>query len=265
MYNYKAGFVGAGNMGSSLANAICKNCGGNNVIISCKGLDNAKKIAKKLGCNYGTSDEVVKNSKFVFLGVKPQNIKIVAMDLKDAFNENKECIIVSMIAGVTIDKLESLFGKRKIIRIMPNTSTVIGEGMTLMCSNSLATEELKEFEEIMSMSGAVDSIPEELIDAGTAVSGCGPAFVYMFIDALAEGGIKCGLTKDKALKYASQALLGSAKMVLETGINPDDLKNAVCSPGGSTIEGVHKLEKGNFKDITMDAVLSSYQKTKKLG
>jgi len=117
----------------------------------------------------------------------------------------------------------------------------------------------------MSMSGQLDEIPENLIDAATAVSGCGPAFVYMFIEALADGGVKCGLSRDKAIKYAAQTLLGSAKMVLETGRHPEELKDAVCSPGGSTIAGVHSLEKGAFRSCVIDSVEESYKKTQKLG
>ena len=266
MFKYKTGFVGAGNMGGSLANAVCKKCGGDNVIISCKDIDEAKEVADRLSCNYGTSDEIVLNSKFVFLGIKPQGITEVAEQLKANFDKNEDCIIVSMLAGVTTDTLAELFGDKKIIRIMPNTPAAVGEGMILMCSNSKVTEEdMAEFEDMMSMCGKLDRIPENLIDAGTAVSGCGPAFVYMFIDALADGGVKCGLSREKAVKYAAQTLIGSANMVLETGKHPDDLKIAVCSPGGSTIEGVKSLENDKFKDAVIRGVEASYNKTKKLG
>ena len=266
MKKYKAGFVGAGNMGGALAQAVCNKMGGENVIVSCRNIDKAKKISDILGCNYGTSADVVKASKFVFLGVKPQMISEIADDLKSAFNQNYECIIVSMLAGVTTDTLKGLFGDKKIIRIMPNTPTAAGEGMTLVTSNTKVTEDdIAEFKDLMSMSGTLDVIPEKLIDAATAVSGCGPAFVYMFIEALADGGVKCGLPREKAVKYAAQTLLGSAKMVLETGRHPEELKDAVCSPGGSTIAGVHSLEKGAFRNAAMDAVEASYKKTQKLG
>lgn len=266
MLKYKTGFVGAGNMGGSLADAVCKKCGGENVIISCKSIDKAKEVAGRLSCNYGTSDEVVLNSKFVFLGVKPQGIAEVAEQLSADFDKNDNCIIVSMLAGVTTDTLGNLFGDKKIIRIMPNTPAAVGESMILVCSNYKVTEEdMKDFEDMMSMSGKVDRIPENLIDAGTAVSGCGPAFVYMFIDALADGGVKCGLSREQAVKYAAQTLIGSANMVLETGTHPDELKNNVCSPGGSTIEGVHSLENDDFKEVVIRAVEASFNKTKKLG
>ena len=266
MFKYKAGFVGAGNMGGALAQAVCKKIGGENVIVSCKTPEEADAVSKRLGCKNGTADEVVKSSEFVFLAVKPQMISDVANELKNALNENSECIIVSMLAGVTTDTLGEYFGNRKIIRIMPNTPATVGEGMMLVSGNKNVTDwDIAAFKDLMSMSGELDDIPENLIDAATAVSGCGPAFVYMFIEALADGGVKCGLSRDKAIKYAAQTLLGSAKMVLETGRHPEELKDAVCSPGGSTIAGVHSLEKGAFRSSAIDAVEAAYKKTQKLG
>ncbi len=266
MFKYKAGFVGAGNMGGALAQAVCKKIGGENVIVSCKTTEEADEVSKRLGCKNGTADEVVKSSEFVFLAVKPQMISDVANELKNALNENSECIIVSMLAGVTTDTLGEYFGNRKIIRIMPNTPATVGEGMMLVSGNKNVTDwDIAAFKDLMSMSGELDDIPENLIDAATAVSGCGPAFVYMFIEALADGGVKCGLSRDKAIKYAAQTLLGSAKMVLETGRHPEELKDAVCSPGGSTIAGVHSLEKGAFRSSAIDAVEAAYKKTQKLG
>ena len=266
MYKYTAGFVGAGNMGGALAQAVCKKIDGENVIVSCKTTEEADAVSKRLGCKNGTAEDVVKSSEFVFLAIKPQMINDVAKDLKNAFDENKDCIIVSMLAGVTTDTLKEYFGNRKIIRIMPNTPAMVGEGMMLVSGNKNVGEgDISKFKDIMSMSGKLDEIPESLIDAATAVSGCGPAFVYMFIEALADGGVKCGLAREKAIKYAAQTLLGSAKMVLETGRHPEELKDAVCSPGGSTIAGVHSLEKGAFRNSAIDAVEASYKKTQKLG
>lgn len=266
MIKYTAGFVGAGNMGGALAQAVCKKIGGENVIISCKTAEEADTVSKKLGCKNGTADDVVKGAEFVFLAVKPQVISEVADELKASFDENSECTIVSMLAGVTTDTLKDYFGDRKIIRIMPNTPATVGEGMMLVSGNKNVTEDdIAKFKDLMSMSGELDEIPENLIDAATAVSGCGPAFVYMFIEALADGGVKCGLPREKAVKYAAQTLLGSAKMVLETGRHPEELKDAVCSPGGSTIAGVHSLEKGAFRNAAIDAVEAAYNKTQKLG
>ena len=266
MFKYKAGFVGAGNMGGALAQAVCKKVSGEKVIVSCKTTEESQAVSKRLGCKNGTAEDVAKSSEFVFLAVKPQMISDVAKEIKNALDENSECIIVSMLAGVTTDTLNEYFGNRKIIRIMPNTPATVGEGMMLVTGNKNITDwDIAAFKDLMSMSGELDDIPENLIDAATAVSGCGPAFVYMFIEAMADGGVKCGLSREKAIKYAAQTLLGSAKMVLETGRHPEELKDAVCSPGGSTIAGVHSLEKSAFRNAAIDAVEASYKKTQKLG
>ncbi len=266
MNKFKAGFVGAGNMGGALAQAVCSKIGKENVIVSCKTIEEATKVSAELGCSNGSAEETAKSADFVFLAVKPQMLAEVSEQLKNALAENKDAVIISMLAGVTTDTLMEYFGNRKIIRIMPNTPAAVGEGMMLVSPNKNITEnDISEFKSIMSMSGQLDEIPEKLIDAATAVSGCGPAYVYMFIEALADGGVKCGLSRDKAIKYAAQTLLGSAKTVMETGRHPEELKDAVCSPGGSTIAGVHALEKGSFRSSVMDAVEAAYKKTQKLG
>ena len=172
-----------------------------------------------------------------------------------------------MIAGVSLDTLGQLLGAgKKIIRIMPNTACAVGQGVLLVCANANVTaQELAEFEEMMEHSGVVDRIDEKLIDAASAVSGCGPAYAYMFIEALADGGVKCGLPRAKAIRYAAQMLLGSAEMVLQSGKHPELLKDEVCSPGGSTIAGVAALEEHGFRSACIDAVDAAYEKTKKLG
>ena len=266
MYKYTAGFIGAGNMGGALAEAACGAIDPGKVIVSCKTESHAVEIAHRLKCDSGSAADVVRNSKFVFLGVKPQAFREVADELSSDFGLS-ECIIVSMLAGVSIDTLEDVFGKdRKIIRIMPNTPCSVGNGVMLLSKNSrVSDEDLEEFKNLMSKSGVIDEIPEKFIDAASAVSGCGPAFAYMFIEALADGGVKCGLPRKNALYYAAHMLIGSAEMVLKTGKHPEELKDAVCSPGGSTIEGVHALESGAFRCSAIDAVESAYIKTKELG
>ena len=149
---------------------------------------------------------------------------------------------------------------------MPNTPAAIGQGMILYTANDLVTEaDEADFLNLMKEAGAFDRLPEQLIDAGSALSGCGPAFVYLFIEALADGGVKCGLPRDKALCYAAQTVSGAAQMVLTDGRHPGALKDAVCSPGGSTIEGVHALEDGAFRGAVMDAVAAAFKRTKELG
>ena len=177
-----------------------------------------------------------------------------------------ECVLVSMLAGVTLERLEALFPGKRILRIMPNTPCAVGSGMLFLCRGSLAAEQDAEaFRQLMACAGRIDEIPEKWMDAASAVAGCGPAFAYMFVQALADGGVECGLPRAKATEYAAQMLLGSAQMVLQTGAHPEKLKDDVCSPGGSTIAGVHALENAAFRAACMDAVTAAYERTKGLG
>ena len=152
-----------------------------------------------------------------------------------------------------------------MIRIMPNTPVAVGEGMILYDANSTVTDEqIRVFLEGLSAAGCLDRIPERLIDAAGSLSGCGPAFVYLFAEALADGGVECGVPRDKAQLYAAQTLLGAAEMLLATGKHPGELKDAVCSPGGTTIAGVHALENGAFRATVSNAVTAAFEKTAKL-
>ena len=193
-------------------------------------------------------------------------LRSVVQSLEKPLHE-ADTVFVSMIAGVSLDTLGQLLGAdKKMIRIMPNTACAVGQGVLLVCANANVTaQELAEFEEMMEHSGVVDRIDEKLIDAASAVSGCGPAYAYMFIEALADGGVKCGLPRAKVIRYAAQMLLGSAEMVLQSGKHPELLKDDVCSPGGSTIAGVAALEEHGFRSACIDAVDAAYEKTKKLG
>ena len=168
-----------------------------------------------------------------------------------------------MAAGLTIESIRQMAGgDYPVIRIMPNTPASIGEGMILYAVGSGVPEDAVEiFLADMSGAGKFSLLPEHLIDAGSAVSGCGPAFVDLFIEALADGGVACGLPRAKALEFAAQMVLGSAKLVLETGKHPGELKDAVCSPGGTTIQGVRVLEEQGFRAAAMDAVIAAYEKT----
>ena len=268
MSKYKVGFIGCGNMGFALAKAASKVIGGKEIILSAKELAEAEEKAKLISSSFGERGDVLKDAKFIFLAVKPQNLGDVAEEIKVALEKRDDApVIISMLAGVSINTLaEKISNSAKIIRIMPNTPVMVEEGVILMSANENVTEDEKEeFKNIMAKSGTIDEIAEKLIDAGTAVSGCGPAFCYMFLDALADGGVDLGIPKDKALLYAAKTLLGSAKMVLETGESPSVLKDRVTSPGGSTIEGVRALEEGAFRGTAINAVVKAYEKTKKLG
>ena len=157
-------------------------------------------------------------------------------------------------------------GEYPVIRVMPNTPVSVGGGMVLYdATEDLSYNEMEQFREAMKAAGALDRIPEKLMDAGSAVSGCGPAFACMFAEALADGGVACGLPRDKALTYAAQMMLGTAQLILQSGQHPGALKDAVCSPGGSTIRGVLELENSGFRGAVSRAVQQAYERTVELG
>ena len=262
---YEAGFIGAGNMGGALAQAAAKAVGAENLILTCKTQEHTLAAAARLGCASGCAQEIVKNSRFVFLGIKPQMLAETAQTLRTALAD-ADCVLVSMLAGVSLARLEGTFPGTRILRIMPNTPCAVGSGMILLCCGSLATaRDAEEFRILMAHAGRIDEIPERLMDAASAITGCGPAFAYMFVQALADGGVACGIPRAKAAEYAAQMLLGSAQMVLATGAHPEKLKDNVCSPGGSTIAGVQALENAAFRAACMRAVEAAFEKTQKLG
>ena len=251
MMKYEAGFIGAGNMGGALASAAARQVTGEQIAVACSSPARSAAAAERLGCQAAAPEEILSSSKFVFLGVKPQMIDGVVQSLAAPIAAS-ESIFVSMLAGVQLERLTRLLGAdKKIIRILPNTACAVGKGVVLYCANGNV--------------GIVDPISEGLIDAGCAITGCGPAFAYMFIEALADGGVKCGLPRAKAIRYAAQMLSGSAEMVLQSGKHPEQLKDDVCSPGGSTIAGVDALEQHGFRGGCIAAVDAAFEKTRQLG
>ena len=261
----KVGFIGAGNMGGAIARAVSQ-VSSIEVYISDNDKEKSLALCKKLNASDSDNITISRFCDYIFIGVKPAYVESVAKECEDALSENVGAVIISMAAGVSTDSLTEYFGKREIIRIMPNTPISVGKGLTTYATNKYVTEKSEAgFHKIMSKSGKLDKLPENLIDAACAVAGCGPAFVYMFIDALADGAVECGLSRDKALTYAASTLAGAAEMVISTGEHPAKLKDAVCSPGGSTIEGVHALEESGFRSAAINAVVKAYEKTKKLG
>ena len=249
-------------MGSALASAAQR--AGAEVFIYDKDIKKANEVAEKIGAVFAETDEILK-CDYIFLAVKPNIVPIVCGEIGQKLWDG---VLVSMAAGVSIWNLEVALDPdrvgctKKIIRIMPNTPVLCGKGMTVFCVNDYVTEEEKQgFINLMSESGRLDEIPEGQIDAASAVSGCGPAFVYMFIEALADGGVECGLSREQALRFACETVKGAAETVLFTGAHPEALKDAVCSPGGTTISGVHALEEGAFRATSANAVLEAYKKT----
>lgn len=264
----KIGFIGCGNMGGALARAAIKSLGAENIFVY--DIDTAKvnAFADETDANVSDIDYIVLNCDYIFLGVKPQMLKTLFEKIAPVIDDRiTDFVLVSMAAGVSLSSLNAMAQQDcSIIRIMPNMPASIGEGMILYTANDYTTaEEIDGFCSVMEYAGILDKIDEEKIDAASAVSGCGPAFVFMFCEALADGAVACGLPRDKALLYAAQTLAGSAEMLMKTGEHPGKLKDSVCSPAGSTIEGVNALENGGFRASVMDAVRSSFERTVELG
>lgn len=257
----KYGFIGCGNMGGAIATALSNST--KSILLANRTHKKAELLAKKLGLSSGTNEEAAGSCEFVFLGVKPQMAEDVLLSIKDTLTKNKP-VLVSMLAGTSIQKLEALTGgELPIIRILPNTPVAVGKGIVLYCRSKNVTEEkMNEFLSDMSPCGFLDEISESLIDAGSCLSGCAPAFMYMFISALSDGAVAAGLPRSKALTYAAMTMAGSAELVLKSGKHPEQLKDEVCSPGGTTIMGVKALEEGGFRDCAMSAILAAYNKTK---
>ena len=257
----KYGFIGCGNMGGALATAAAKAVGGASLLLADADTAKANALAERLGARVATNEEIAKNCDYIILGVKPQMMEVVLGNLPI---EN-EPIMVSMAAGLSIDTLKKMC-KRDLswIRMMPNMPVAVGEGTILYTSKADAAA-TKGFCALFEKAGKLFAIEEKLIDAGSALSGCGPAFVFLFIEALADGAVKCGMPRAQAEQLAANTVLGSAKMALESDQHPGALKDAVCSPGGSTIEGVASLERYAFRAAVMEAVESAFERTKELG
>ena len=263
----KIGFIGTGNMGGALASAAARS-GEVEVLLANRTKAKAETLAERIGAVVSSNEIIAREADHIFLGVKPQMIVDVLKGIAPALKERKSApVLISMVTGPDIARIQELAGgDYPVIRIMPNTPSAVGQGLMLVSANDRVTaEELAAFKALMAESGLLDDLPEHLIDAASAVSGCGPAYAYMFVEALADGAVKCGVPRAKAMRYAAQMLLGSASLLLETGEHPGALKDAVCSPGGSTIAGVAALEDRGFRGAAIAAVEAAYRRTKELG
>jgi pyrroline-5-carboxylate reductase len=225
----------------------------------------AESLARELGCVYGSAQLVARCDR-IFLAVKPQMMRQALAPLQAVLADRKP-LLITMAAGLTTQQIEEMAGtKLPVIRIMPNTPVSVGKGMTQYCANELVDKStLDSFLSDLRYTGRLDCLPQSLIDAASALSGCGPAYMYMFLEALADGAVECGVPRAKAMEYAAATMAGAAEMVLQTGLHPGALKDAVCSPGGSTIAGVHALEKSGLRAAAMDCVTAACAKSKQLG
>ena len=264
---YKVGFIGCGNMASAIIGGLIKNnCVNKEEIIAADAFEAAlKKASTNLGI-HTTSDnvEVAKNSDVLFLSVKPQYYEEVIAGIKDSIKE--EQIIVTIAPGKTLSWLSERLGSdKKIVRTMPNTPALVGEGITGVCKNNLVSD--NEFEyvlKLLSSFGLAEAIPESLMDVCVSVSGSSPAYVFMFIEAMADAAVADGMPRAQAYKFAAQAVLGSAKMVPETGKHPGELKDMVCSPAGTTIEAVRVLEEKGFRSAVIEGMKACTAKARGL-
>ena len=261
-------FIGTGNMGSALARAAAQKLEASDILLTNRTAAKADTLAQELGCRAGTNENAAAEGKYIFLGVKPQMMRGMLESIAPILKARCDrFILVTIAAGLTMDQISAMAGgDYPVIRIMPNTPCAVGAGVILYDSNTLVTaEELAEFTDALSGAGLLDQLDEHLIDAGSAVAGCGPAFACLFIEALADGGVTCGLPRAKALRYAAQMLEGTARLMLQSGQHPGAMKDAVCSPGGSTIAGVRALEQGALRATVMNAVIAADQRNKELG
>ena len=267
MSQFTFGFIGCGNMGGALALAASKALSADRLAVCDTDPSKTAPFAKNGKATLASLADVATKSDYIFLAVKPQSMAGLFAVLSPMLQKRSDpFVLVSMAAGVSIARIESYANAQcSVIRIMPNTPVSVEKGMILYDANERTTEdEINGFLQGLSFAGRLDRLSEGLIDAAGALSGCGPAFAYLFAEGLADGGVECGLPREKAMLYAAQTLLGAAEMLLESGKHPGELKDAVCSPGGTTIAGVHALEKGAFRSDAMNAVVAAFEKTKKL-
>ena len=264
--NHTVGFIGTGNMGGALARAAAKVLPPERILLANKTRSKAEALAAELGCRAGSVEEAA-GCTYVFLGVKPQMMADLLAQIGPVLAARTDrFVLVTMAAGLTMARIRTMAGgDYPMIRIMPNTPVAVGEGVVQYDHLDVTEEEVSRFRAMLAQGGLLDPLPEKLIDAGSAVSGCGPAFADLFLEALADGGVACGLPRAKAQAYAAQMLLGAAKLALESGQHPSQLKDAVCSPGGSTIAGVRALEQRAFRAAVMEAVEAAWKRNRELG
>lgn len=263
---YRLGFIGTGNMGAALALAAVKNTAPETVILSNRTWEKASDLAAKLGCAVGTMEQAAM-AKYIFLGVKPKDMAECLSALQPVLKAREDrFVLVSMAAGLDTTAIQTMAGgDYPVIRICPNTPVAIGKGLVAWCAKDANTAETEELAALMAGAGLWDECPESLMDAASVLGGCTPAYTYMFIEALADGAVCAGMTRAQALRYAARAVEGAAALCAGSGRHPGQLKDEVCSPGGSTIEGVLKLEETGFRAAASQALLASVEKTRKMG
>ena len=259
----KYGFIGCGNMGGAVARALSQAT--KDIAVSDRS-GKAKALAEELGITYADNTTIAETCDRIFIAVKPHLVRGALAPLQDTLAWRKP-VLISMAAGLEIAQIGEFAGTPlPLIRIMPNTPTAIGQGVIQYCCNDLVSQEvLQDWLQDMRFCGLLDSLDEKLIDAASALSGSGPAYMYVLLEALADGAVACGLPRAKAMEYAAMTMAGAAQLYLQSHTHPGALKDAVCSPGGSTIAGIRALEQHGFRGAAMDCVIATYQRNKELG
>lgn len=262
----KIGFIGMGNMGGAILNGLLKVYGPEDMIFTAAHKEKMEQVTSDTKVNHASCNrECAGQVKYLVLAVKPQYFDVVFEEIKDVLTS--EQVIISLAPGISIENIGTrLGGNVRVVRAMPNTPALLGEGMTGVTydAGAYTDEEKQEIELIFSSCGRMELVEERLMDAVGCVSGSSPAFVYMFIEALADSGVKYGLPRKTAYAMAAQTVMGSAKMVLETGKHPGQLKDEVCSPGGTTIAGVSALEEHGLRNAVIKAADACYDKTQRM-
>ena len=260
-------FIGGGNMATAIISGILSSglSDSDHICATAAHESSVIRLKETLHIEATTDNKAAaQKADILFLAIKPNMFHKVIPEIRHAVKEN--AIIVSIAAGQTIERIEEIFENSiKLVRVMPNTPAMVGAAMSAICCNDAVTDEdLAEIQAIFNSFGKSEVVSESMIDTVIGVSGSSPAYVYMFIEALADGAVKYGLPRAKAYQMAAQTVLGSAKMVLETGKHPGQLKDEVCSPGGTTIAGVSALEEWGFRNAVIKAEDASYEKGRKM-
>ena len=261
----KLGFIGCGNMAGAMLGGILKEelLKKDEIIASTSSAKSLQRVRECFGiCTALSNREVAEKSEILVLAVKPQYHEEIIEEIRECISDSQ--IVVSIAPGKSLDWLEERFGKPlKLVRCMPNTPALVGEGITGVCRNRRVEDgELEQVCRILRSCGETEVLSEHLMDVVVSVSGSSPAYVFLFIEAMADAAVADGMPRAQAYKFASQAILGSARMVLETGRHPGELKDMVCSPGGTTIEAVRVLEEKGFRSAVIEAMKACVRKAK---
>ena len=258
----KLGFIGAGSMGSAIISGVLRSglLPAQAIGVSRRHPALSAELAAQGVFVTDCNAELVRRSDCIVLAVKPVSVREV---VRQVFEALRGKLVISIVAGYTHEMLTALLPEvARFVRVMPNTPLSVGEGMSVICSRCTCTQAEFDFtRSLFEAAGKVAVVEERIYTAANTLSGCGPAFVFEFIEALADGAVRCGVPRKLAYELAAQTLIGSVKMVQETGTHPGELKDAVCSPGGTTIEGIYALEKGGMRAAVMEAVGASVEKT----